>query len=103
MNRQILNAQLREKYLSEIRNALAAEDLQLIASNKVAFPVVDSEGNDKWIVLTVTVPTDEEFDGYNDAVVYKEKVALKAEKAERAKALKEAKIKRDAALRAKNK
>ena len=82
-----LNDEVRAKYISIINDALAAagEEVLVVASNELAIPVVDSEKNDKWVVLTIKVPTGtrdgEEYDGYSMANDYKIKLTNKALKA----------------------
>lgn len=82
-----LNDEVRTKYISIINDALAAagEEVLVVASNELAIPVVDSEKNDKWVVLTIKVPTGtrdgEEYDGYSMANDYKIKLTNKALKA----------------------
>ena len=78
------------------------EDVCRVASNKIAFPTLDATGDDKWVVLTVSVPKDE-YDGYTDAEFYKEKCEDKALKDAERKAKAEAKAKKDAERRAKKK
>lgn len=84
------------KTMNEKRNAVIAdlveilrsrgEDVDFIASNKVNFPVVDSEGNEGWVTVTVSVPLGEgrgkePYDGYGERQSYQMKVKEKAEKA----------------------
>lgn len=84
---KVLNDEVRAKYVSIINDALAAagEEVLVVASNELAIPVVDSEKNDKWVVLTIKVPTGtrdgEEYDGYSMANDYKIKLTNKALKA----------------------
>lgn len=84
---KVLNDEVRAKYISIINDALAAagEEVLVVASNELAIPVVDSEKNDKWVVLTIKVPTGtrdgEEYDGYSMANDYKIKLTNKALKA----------------------
>ena len=105
---KVLNDEVRAKYISIINDALAAagEEVLVVASNELAIPVVDSEKNDKWVVLTIKVPTGtrdgEEYDGYSMANDYKIKLtnkalkaAEKARKAEADKAKRAAKKKED--------
>lgn len=103
MTKSQLNEKIRAAYLPRIAELFAAEnDVCTIASNKIAIPVLDEEGNEKWLTITVSVPTDEEFDGYTDAQVYAEKVALKDQKSkERAAAALERKAKAEARKAAK--
>lgn len=84
---KVLNDEVRAKYISIINDALAAagEEVLVVASNELAIPVLDSEKNDKWVVLTIKVPTGtrqgEEYDGYSMAEDYKIKLTNKALKA----------------------
>ena len=48
----------------------AGEDVMLVKSNVIAFPVVDSEKNESWVEITVKVPKGERlvgggYAGYN--------------------------------------
>ena len=90
-----LNNELKTHYLEKIRVLLEGldEDVMQVKSNELAFPVVDSEGNEKSIVIVVKVPTGankgtEPYDPY----AMKEEFDLK-EKEKKAKAEKLAKAK----------
>lgn len=65
------------------------EEVLRVKSNEIAVPVVDSDGNERWMVLTFKVPTGERggdgYDGYSMAEDYQMRQAAKAEK-EKAKA-----------------
>lgn len=65
------------------------EEVLRVKSNEIAVPVVDSDGNERWMVLTFKVPTGERggdgYDGYSMAEDYQMKQVAKAEK-EKAKA-----------------
>ena len=104
MNKKANDA-LRTKYTDVIREAMAklGEDVLVTGSNEIAFPVVDINGEDNWVTVTVKVPTGsrdgEPYDGYGMATDYEMKVKVKAEKAAKDKAAKEAKIARDKAIR----
>lgn len=91
----VLNNELKKFYLEKIRVLLEGlnEDVMQVKSNELAFPVVDSEGNEKSIVIVVKVPTGankgtEPYDPY----AMKEEFDLK-EKEKKAKAEKLAKAK----------
>lgn len=60
------------------------EEVLRVKSNEIAVPVVDSDGNERWMVLTFKVPTGERggdgYDGYSMAEDYQMKQAAKAEK-----------------------
>ena len=98
-----LNDNIRAKVIAQLTDILAqTEDVCRVASNKIAFPTLDEVGDDKWVVLTVSVPKDE-YDGYTDAQFYAEKCEDKKVKDAERKAKAEAKAKKDAERRAKKK
>lgn len=91
---------LKADFLDRIVDFLSSEDggeeeVLRVKSNEIAIPVVDSEGNERWIVITIKVPTGERggdgYDGYSMAEDYQMKQEAKAEK----KAEKEAKAEAD--------
>ena len=57
-----------------------------VGSNEIALPVVDDDGNEKWLVLTFKVPTGsrdcDAYDGYSMAEDYQMKQTEKKIKAE---------------------
>ena len=101
MTNKVLNDRLREKYLEIISKALhdIGEEVLRTNSNEIALPCLDEEDNDKYIVLTVKVPTGsrdgEAYDGYSMAEDYAIKCKKKEETAQKKKAEKEKKIARD--------
>ena len=105
INRKALREALKSRYMSGIIEHLenCGEEVLRTASNEVAIPCVDDDGNDEWLVLTFKVPTgsrdDEPYDGYSVAEDYEIKQKNKAEKAEKAAAAKAKKIERDKAAR----
>lgn len=104
-----LNNELRERYLTRLMEMLGSdepdgtkgEEVMQIGSNEMCFPVVDSDGNEKWIQIVVKVPTwgmheeDEGDDGYARAEEYRLKQLEKKHKAEKNAKEKAAKIQRD--------
>lgn len=91
---------LKIDFLDRVTNFLSGEnggeeEVLRVKSNEIAVPVVDSEGNERWMVLTFKVPTGERggdgYDGYSMAEDYRMKQDAKAEK----KAEKEAKAEAD--------
>ena len=96
-----LNDELRAMYLERVHTCLSAEDeVLVVGANELAVPVVDADGNEKWIVLTVKVPTGsrdgDAYDGYAMAEDYCLRQKAKTEKAaERARktAERQAKVK----------
>ena len=81
-----LNDELRAMYLARVSECLSQEDeVLVVGANELAVPVVDTDGNEKWIVLTVKVPTGsrdgDAYDGYAMAEDYRMRQADKAAKA----------------------
>ena len=109
---KVLNDKLRDKYftlMSEMLNEKGEEVLR-VGSNEIAFPCLDEEGNEKFIVITIKVPTGsrdgDAYDGYsmaedweikcrNKAETEKKKAEAKAKKIERDKKMREEKKKRE--------
>ena len=100
-----LNDALREKYLLQIISLFenADEEVLRTGANEIALPCCDEENNDKFIVITVKVPTGSRdgdlYDGYSIAEEYQMKQTAKAEKAKKAAEEKEKKKIRDAKQR----
>ena len=97
-----LNDELRALWVQRVSDCLSQEDeVLVVGANELAVPVVDADGNEKWIVLTVKVPTGsrdgDAYDGYAMAEDYQLKLTNKATKA----AEKERKAAADKAKRAK--
>lgn len=105
LNKRQLNDELRAKYLKVIAEQLGAsgEEILITGSGEFAFPCVDSEGNDEFVVVTVKVPTGsrdgEPYDGYAMAQDYQMKSEAKVIKAQEAKERKERKIEKDRKMR----
>ena len=107
---KVLNEEIKVRFLEGIGEHLAmcGEEVLRVGSNELALPVVDDEGNEKWLVLTFKVPTGDRdgnaYDGYSMAEDYQMKLAEKAAKAEeKAKKAEKDKAKREAAAKAKEK
>jgi hypothetical protein len=80
-----LNDELRALWVQRVNDCLSQEDEVVMAeSNELAIPVVDAEGNEKWVVITVKVPTGgrdgDAYDGYAKAEDYRMRQANKAAK-----------------------
>lgn len=79
------------------------EDAALVADGAFMFPTLDSEGNDWYVKVTISVPTGERggngYDGYEEAKAYEREKAEKLEKKAEAEAKKQAKIAKDKARR----
>lgn len=100
-----LDNAIREKYIGLVKECLekAGEEVLVTGSNEIAFPCVDTEGNEKFLVLTFKVPTGtrggEAYNGYNEAEDYAAHLKLKEEKAKAAAEKKARKIEADKKLR----
>ena len=97
-----LNNEIKVLYLEKIQGLLEGlgEDVMQVKSNELAFPVLDSEGNEKSVVITVKVPTGankgtEPYDPYAMRDEYELKLREKAEKVAKSEKAKAEKIARD--------
>lgn len=103
---KVLNEEIKGRFLDGVSEHLtnAGEEVLRVGSNEIAIPVVDEDGNEKWLVLTFKVPTGhrdgDAYDGYAMAEDFKmkcedkeRKAKEKAEKAAKDKAKREAKAK----------
>lgn len=103
---KVLNEEIKVRFLEGVSEHLTqcGEEVLRTGSNEVAIPVVDEDGNEKWLVLTFKVPTGsrdgDAYDGYSMAEDYQMKLAekeakakAKTEKAAKDKAKREAKAK----------
>ena len=106
---KVLNDEIKVRFLEGVAEHLTqvGEEVLRVGSNEIALPVLDEDGNEKWLVLTFKVPTGtrqgEAYDGYEMAEDYKMKLEnkaikeqQKAEKAAKDKAKREAKAKEKA-------
>ena len=80
-----LNDELRALWVQRVHTSLSQEDeVLVVGANELAVPVVDTDGNEKWIVLTIKVPTGsrdgDAYDGYAMAEDYQLKLANRAAK-----------------------
>ena len=109
LTRKQLDEEIKVRFLEGVSEHLSnvGEEVLRVGSNELALPVVDSEGEERWLVLTFKVPTGsrdgDAYDGYSMAEDYQmklqekaEKAKAKAEKAEKDKAKREAKSKEKA-------
>ena len=98
------NDALRLQWTDSLYDVLKGEDALRVGAGEIAIPVVDADGEDNWVVLTVKIPTGsrdgDAYDGYALADDYQIKLKVNAEKAAEAAAKKAAKIARDEKLRA---
>ena len=108
VTRKSLREQVKALYLTKVREGLEneGEEVLLVGSNKLAIPVVDAEGNEDFITITISIPTgsrddNEPYDGYGQAESYKLKLEENQRKAEEKAKKKVEKIKRDEEYRRK--
>lgn len=99
--RKQLDEEIKVRFLEEVSEHLESvgEEVLRVGSNELALPVVDVDGNERWLVVTFKVPTGsrdgEAYDGYSMKEDYEMKLAEKAAKAE----AKAAKAEKDKAKR----
>lgn len=107
--RKALREEMKEFYVKKLLEFFSeSEDVLRVGSNEIAFPIVDAEGNEDFLVVTAKIPTGankgtEPYDGYAMAEEYEMKQKQKAELAAKRQAEKEKKIKRDEEYRRKKK
>ena len=108
VSRKVLREQVKSLYIAKIRNGLEleGEEVLTVGSNKIAIPVVDAEGNEDFITVTISIPTgsrddNEPYDGYGLAEAYRLKCEENARKAQEREKKKQEKIKRDEEYRRK--
>ena len=105
---KVLNEEIKIRFLEGVSEHLTnvGEEVLRVGSNEIALPVVDEDGNEKWLVLTFKVPTGsrdgDAYDGYSMAEDYQMKQAEKEAKA-KAKAEESAKKKAKADAKKKEK
>ena len=76
-----------------------SEEVMQTGTGEFAFPVVDSEGEDNWVIVNIKIPTGsrdgDAYDGYSMAEEFRIKTKEKELKAAEAARKKAAKIERD--------
>ena len=103
LTRKQLDEEIKVRFLEGVSEHLenAGEEVLRVGSNELALPVVDSNGEERWLVVTFKVPTGsrdgDAYDGYSMKEDYEMKLAEKAAKAE----AKAAKAEKDKAKKAK--
>ena len=105
MTRKQLDEEIKVRFLEGVSEHLenVGEEVLRVGSNELALPVVDADGNERWLVVTFKVPTGsrdgDPYDGYSMKEDYEMKLAEKAAK----QAEKDAKAAKDKAKREKAK
>ena len=105
-SRKALRDAVKAQYMKQIMEMLGQqEDVGMTASNEFNFPVVDSEGNEDFIVVKLVIPTGtregDPYDGYGARNDYEINQREKADKAKKAAEAKAKKIARDTKMREK--
>ena len=105
-SRKALREMVKSQYMEMLVKMLAEqEDVGITGSNEFNFPVVDSEGNEDFVVVKVSIPTGsrdgEPYDGYGARNDWEIHLKEKAEKDAKSAADKAKKIERDSKARAK--
>lgn len=108
VSNKIANEQLRENMLKGLIELLTddnTDEVLRVKSNEIAIPTVDINGDEKWIVITIKVPTGadkgrEPYDGYAEAENYEHMLKEKALKAKKKAEEKAKKIAHDEKMRA---
>ena len=106
MTKAQLETALRNTYLDMIRNMVSTEvetDALAVSASELAIPCLDAEGNEKFVLIKVSIPRGtrngeggyDPYDGYAVAEDYALTLQEKAEKKADAEAKKQAKIARD--------
>lgn len=104
-SRKVLRENIKSAYLAKVMEFFsnAGEEVLRVGSAEIAFPVVDEQGNEDFLVITLKIPTGSRdgdvYDGYSMAEDYALKQTAKAEKAQAAAEAKAKKIARDKAQR----
>jgi hypothetical protein len=109
MSKASLETAIRNKFLDEIRKVVSESydyDIRPISASELMVPVVDDEGNEKYVLIKVSIPRGTRngeggytpYDGYAAAEEWEQilaekanKAAARKEKAERAEKEKERK------------
>lgn len=105
MSKKATNDALRAQWTEKVKEWLAGlgEEVLRTGANELAFPVVDGEGEDNAVVITVKIPVGsrdgDAYDPYAMAEDYAIKQKDKAEKAKKDAEKKAKKIARDEKLR----
>ena len=88
LTRKQLDEEIKVRFLEGVSEHLEnmGEEVLRVGSNEIALPVLDSNNEERWLVLTFKVPTGsrdgDAYDGYSMKEDYEMKLAEKAAKAE---------------------
>lgn len=111
ISKKVLKEQIKAKYFDLITKFLAenGEEILVTKANTFCFPVVDSEGNEEFVKVVISIPTGTRnpdktvtpFDAYLEAEGYRVELKVKEEKAKEKAKKKAEKIRKDEAYRKK--
>lgn len=101
MSKASLETALRVEFIQFITDAIQAKyetDVLPISASELAIPVLDAEGNEKFVLIKVSIPRGtrngaggyDDYDGYGLAEDYKAELEVKQAKKEASEAKKEA-------------
>ena len=105
VSKKALREEIKARYLEAVSTVFTSQELEVlrVGSAEVAIPVLDKNGDEEWLVVTLKVPTGsrdgEAYDGYAMAQDYAMKQEAKAEKARLSAEAKAKKIAKDKAQR----
>ena len=114
MTKAQLETKLRNTYLALIQEMISNQvetDALPVSASELAVPCLDAEGNEKWVLIKVSIPRGtrngeggyDPYDGYAVAEDYALDCEEKAQKKADTEAKKQAKIAKDQAKRAEKK
>lgn len=100
-NKATLENELRTAFLEKVKEMVEKEyetDTLPVSASEITLPVVDSEGNEKFILVKVSIPRGTRngnggyipYDGYAASEAYLDEVASKAQEKAVKKAMKDA-------------
>lgn len=106
MTKAQLETLLRNDFLDFVGTAIENDreaDVLRVSASELAVPCVDAEGNEKWVIVKISIPRGtrngeggyDPYDGYAAAEDYQIEQGEKAEKKAAAEAKKQAKIAKD--------
>lgn len=114
MKKAQLDTKLRNTYLDMISEMISNQvetDALPVSASELAIPCLDEEGNEKWVLIKVSIPRGtrngeggyDSYDGYAAAEDYAIDLQEKAEKKKATEEKKQAKIAKDEQKRAEKK
>lgn len=114
MTKAQLETALRNEFLDMVSEAIEnyrETDALRVSASEIAIPCLDAEGNEKWVLVKISIPRGtrngeggyDPYDGYTVAEDYAQDCEEKAQKKADAEAKKQAKIAKDEQKRAEKK